>query len=111
MQSLILIALMQAAMGEPAAPPPEQIPAAESTPSAPAQPAAPRTERRRVCTEYPAATGGRLQHRRCRWEEVVVETPAPEEAAQDATDHSQHSDAPTGGGAPAGAATPAPQTP
>jgi hypothetical protein len=76
MQSLILIALLQASMGEPAQPAPAAEPA---TVEAPATPTAPRTERRRVCQDHGGSTGQRLSVRRCRWEEVVVEEEAPEE--------------------------------
>jgi len=98
MLSSIFIALLQAVAGDPAITATE-APAAETTaPATTAAPAAPRTERRRVCETHPAATGGRLQARRCRWEEVPVEEAAPEEAAQD---HSDHQAGGHGGAAPA----------
>jgi len=82
LQSPIFIALLQGAAGDPAAP---AAPAAQPAPVAgdvttEAAPA-PRTERRRVCMEYPPSTGGRLPLRRCRWQEVVVEETAPDAVA------------------------------
>jgi hypothetical protein len=104
MLSSIFIALLQAVAGDPAVNATE-APAAETTvPVTTAAPAAPRTERRRVCEAHPAATGGRLQARRCRWEEVpVVEETAPEAEAED---HSNHQAGGHAGTAPA----PAPAT-
>lgn len=99
MLSSIFIALLQAVAGDPAAA--TEAPASETT--APATtPAAPRTERRRVCETHAAATGGRLQARRCRWEEVPVEDAATPE--EDAAEHDNHEHA----GGHAGSA-PAPQ--
>ena len=97
MLSSIFIALLQAVAGDPA--PVTETPAAESVAAAPAT--APRTERRRVCSEPVAATGGRLTQRRCRWEEVPIEeTPAPEATA--AAPQHEHS-----GGGSSSAAVPA----
>ncbi len=83
MQSLILIFLMQAAMGEPAEPANGAIaepPAAETPVTQPAT----RTERRRVCESPGAATGGRIALRRCRWEEVEVPVEEAEAAEEEA---------------------------
>jgi hypothetical protein len=100
MLSSIFIALVQAVAGDPA-PAVTETPAAETSAPAPAATPAPRTERRRVCDSDPAAVGGRLQRRRCRWEEVTVEEPPPEETATEVPNDEQ-----TGGGSNASAAAP-----
>jgi hypothetical protein len=81
MLSSLFIALLQSAAGDPAVAAATETPAAEAP--AGATEAAPRTERRRVCTEPLAATGGRLTQRRCRWEEVPVEDVPVEATAPD----------------------------
>lgn len=76
MLASIFIGLLQTVAGAPAvaaAPPASEVAAQDAQNT-------PRTERRRVCQEPAAATGGRLAARRCRWEEVPVEQPEPETA-------------------------------
>jgi hypothetical protein len=114
MLSSIFIALFQAVSGDPAVAAATETPAAEA-PAASAE-EAPRTERRRVCRTYEAATGGRLSQRRCRYVEVPVRdgnAPAADEVdATAATDTdastAEASDAATAGAA-AAPAPPAPQ--
>ena len=110
MLSSIFIGLLQAAAGDPAAAAAAETPAVEAP--AAASNAAPRTERRRVCREYAASTGGRLPQRRCRYEEVPVrDTPAEavEESAQAETTEAAPSEDRTGGGTPAASAPSSPQ--
>jgi hypothetical protein len=102
--SSIFIALIQAVAGDPAGAAVSQGQGAETTTSVPAPT---RTERRRVCVEDPAAVGGRLQRRRCHYEEVPVEDPAvaeDDDAAATAESEPQQS-----GGSTSAAPAPTPQ--
>jgi hypothetical protein len=109
MLSSIVIALLQATAGDPAAP--AATPSAEA-PAEAASAAAPRTERRRVCRTYEASTGGRLPMRRCRMEEVSVEPGANGDAPPASTDTATTSAPDEGSGrSGADAAAPASTTP
>jgi hypothetical protein len=77
---LLMMALLQAVAGEPAAAPsPDETIAAQPAPT----PAQPETRRRRVCEET-EVTGARIAQRRCR---TVVELVEPTETPE-ATDAS-----------------------
>lgn len=116
MLSSIFIALLQAVAGDPATGVAAETRPAEAA-SANAE-AAPRTERRRVCRDYEAVTGGRLSQRRCRWEEVPVRAPEATSAetagaaSNDATSEAANAEAtdPAAGGTSA-AASPSPPAP
>ncbi len=95
MLSSLFVALFQAVAGDPAATAAPETPAAEAPAATPST--APRTERRRVCEQDAAATGGRLARRRCRWEEVQVEHAAPGDSVTEPA-----------GGAPTVAPSPSP---
>ena len=75
MLSSIFIALLQAVAGDPAAPADAQAAQTETPAAAPAEP---RYERRRVCRQYPPATGSRFGNEECRYQRVRVDEPAPE---------------------------------
>lgn len=81
MISSILIALLQAVAGDPAATTDAAPPVLETAAPAATEQAPPRTERRRVCETQAVATGGRLPSRRCHWEDVPVETSSPDQNA------------------------------
>jgi hypothetical protein len=100
--SSVFVALFQAVAGDPAATAAPETPAAEAPAATPS--AAPRTERRRVCDQDAAATGGRLARRRCRYEEVPIEEPTPPE---ETATQEQSGGAP--GAAPAAAPSAEPQ--
>lgn len=101
MLSSIFLALFQAVAGDPAGSTVTQ-PQAETAAPAPV-PA--RTERRRVCVVDEATVGGRIQRRRCHYEEVPVE-----EAAAEGSDATTAADEPQqqSGGVTSAAPAPTP---
>jgi hypothetical protein len=114
MLSTIFIALLQTVAGDPATAAATEPPATEAP--AAATDAAPRTERRRVCRTYEAATGGRLSQRRCRYVDVPVNDGAADDAAGAAATTADSETADTGpgderSGGSSQAASPSPASP